>query len=106
VMAGVPKIMQGMLDHIAPTLKGGAPMLCGTVTLDVPESQIAEDLGRLQDDFPAVDIGSYPHFKNGELGVSVVLRARDEENLAAAQKALLAVLDARDVAYNIDKPVK
>ena len=84
VMAGVPKIMQGMLDGILPTLAGGAPVLSETVTCDCAESIIAKALGEIQGRYPDIDIGSYPQFKEGKHSVNVVLRGVDAEVLARA----------------------
>ena len=84
VMAGVPKIMQGMLDGILPTLAGGAPVLSETVTCDCPESVIAKALGEIQGRYPDIDIGSYPQFKEGQHSVNVVLRGVDADVLARA----------------------
>ena len=69
VMAWVPKIMQAMLDHVLATLQGGAVVLSRTVTCDLPESRIAEGLAEIQNRWAEVDIGSYPHFQDGNFGV-------------------------------------
>ncbi len=74
VMAGVPKIMEAMFDHILPQLKGGAPILSRTITCSMRESEVAGILTDVQDQYPDVDIGSYPHFKDGIAGLSVVVR--------------------------------
>src|SRR5690606_15742642 len=66
VMAGVPAIMRGMLQSIAPTLTPGRPVLSETVSASVGESLIAVRLGAIQADFPDVSIGSYPQM--GEHG--------------------------------------
>lgn len=95
VMAGVPKIMQAMFEGIAHTLTGGAPMLSLTVTSDLPEGTIAAALGVAQERFAAIEIGSYPFFRGGALGVSVVLRGTDAGALEAA--ALLVEELIRDL---------
>ena len=84
VMAGVPRIMQAMLDGILPELEFGHPILSNTVTCDLQESVIAEKLSIIQDKYPTVDIGSYPHFRLGALGLSLVLKSNDNDNLHAA----------------------
>ena len=88
VMAGVPNIMQVMLDAVSPRLKKGRPMLTRSVRVDVPEGDAAEGLGILQADHPHVQIGSYPFFQNKRLGTFVVLRSTDEAKLAACENAL------------------
>jgi len=88
VMAGVPRIMQVMLDAVAPRLAKGRPMLSRSVRVDVPEGDVAQGLAELQLAHPDVQIGSYPFFENKRLGTYVVLRSIDVEKLAAAENAL------------------
>ena len=88
VMAGVPRIMQVMLDAVSPRLAKGRPMLARSVRVDAPEGDVAPGLAELQATHPEVQIGSYPFFENKRLGTFVVLRAPDETKLEAAQKAL------------------
>lgn len=92
VMAGVPMIMQAMLDHILPELELGAPILSNTVTCNLPESAIAESLGNIQNKYKTVDIGSYPHFRAGELGLSVVLRSVDNTDLHHATEEVVHMM--------------
>jgi molybdenum cofactor synthesis domain-containing protein len=83
VMAGVPKIMQGMFDHVDRLIEGGPPMLSRTLKCNQKEGDIAADLTAIQKEFPEVDIGSYPHmFQTPSL--SLTLRAADEARLNAA----------------------
>lgn len=86
VMAGVPRIMQAMLDGILPSMQSGTPILSNTITCDLPESKIAETLGNIQKQYEMVDIGSYPHYRAGEMGLSLVLRATDNDNLHNATR--------------------
>lgn len=84
VMAGIPSIMQAMLDNILPTLKGGASVLSETLSFVIQESVIAPVLSKVQADHPDLDIGSYPYFKDGQHGVSVVIRGYDQGDIDAA----------------------
>jgi molybdenum cofactor synthesis domain-containing protein len=86
VMAGVPSIMQAMLDEIAPTLKTGAKMLSESVRADLREGDIGTELGAIAKVHAGVTIGSYPFFDD-KLGpnTNVVVRARDPAKLAAAK---------------------
>jgi molybdenum cofactor synthesis domain-containing protein len=84
VMAGVPRIMQVMLDAVMPRLAKGRPILTRSVRLDVPEGDAAPGLADLQAAHPAVQIGSYPFFENRRLGTYVVLRSAEAARLAAA----------------------
>lgn len=84
VMAGVPSIMQAMMDALAPTLKTGKKMLSETVAADMPESRIAERLAAIQDAHPQTLIGSYPKATDGKFTTQIVIRSRDEAILMAA----------------------
>ncbi len=88
VMAGVPRIMQVMLDAVAPRLAKGRPILTRSIRLDVPEGDAAPGLADLQASHPEVQIGSYPFFENKRLGTYVVLRATDADSLSAAVAGL------------------
>jgi molybdenum cofactor synthesis domain-containing protein len=93
VFAGVPAIMQAMLDEVAPTLKTGARMLSETVRADLREGDIGSELGAIARAHPEVTIGSYPFFdeKRGP-NTNVVVRARDADKLAAARAAVMEML--------------
>ena len=88
VMAGVPRIMQAMFDGIAPTLKGGDRVLSRTVTCDLGEGVIAAGLGAIAAQFPTLSIGSYPYFRAGKFGTSLVLRGTDAGPLDKATEAV------------------
>jgi molybdenum cofactor synthesis domain-containing protein len=85
VMAGVPAIMQAMLDGVTPRLKTGAKMLVETVEAgNLPEGLYAADLAEIAERHKGVSIGSYPAFVDGRFRNSIVLRSKDEAALAAA----------------------
>jgi molybdenum cofactor synthesis domain-containing protein len=93
VMAGVPSIMQAMLDEVAPKLKTGVRMLSETVRADAREGDIGTQLGEIAKTNPDVSIGSYPFFdpKHGP-NTNVVLRSRDSTKLASAKRAVEEML--------------
>jgi len=93
VMAGVPAIMQVMLDEVAPKLRTGMKMLSETIRADAKEGDVGTELGRIAAAFPQVAIGSYPFFddKTGP-NTNIVLRAADPQILAAAKAAVEAML--------------
>lgn len=88
VMAGVPSIMQAMMDAIAPTLKTGAKMLSKAVDADLPESRIAERLGEIQKEHADTMIGSYPRTNDGRFTTQIVVRSRNTTSLDAAVEAV------------------
>lgn len=92
VMAGVPRIMQSMLDDIIVGLEPGAPILSNTVTCGLGESAIAQDLAEIQNAYPAVEIGSYPHYRSGVLGLSLVLRSTNNDKLHEATGNVIAMI--------------
>jgi molybdenum cofactor synthesis domain-containing protein len=93
VMAGVPAIMQAMLDAAAPKLKTGVRMLSETVQADCREGDVGTELGEVAKAHPDVMIGSYP-FSDPERGpnTNIVVRARDPVRLAAAKAAVEIML--------------
>jgi molybdenum cofactor synthesis domain-containing protein len=93
VMAGVPSIMQAMLDEVAPKLKTGIRMLTESIRADAREGDIGTQLGDIAKANPQVAIGSYPFFdpQHGP-NTHVVLRARDAEKLTAAKAAVEEML--------------
>jgi molybdenum cofactor synthesis domain-containing protein len=95
VMAGVPRIMQAMLDNILKTIEHGVPMLSNTIVCDLPESKVADEMAALQAEFVGIEVGSYPHYRGGILGLSLVLRGTDPAPLAAATKRLVDVILAK-----------
>ncbi|MDQ2080026.1 molybdopterin-binding protein [Xanthobacteraceae bacterium Astr-EGSB] len=89
VMAGVPAIMQGMLDSIAPTLKTGKKMLSQSVRADLREGDIGSELAAVARAHPETMIGSYPFMDDaGRPNTNVVVRSRDSATLAEAVAAV------------------
>lgn len=95
VMAGVPSIMKAMFDFIRPLLKGGAPMLSSTITTTLTEGTIATQLGNIQAKHADVEIGSYPHIRDGKIGVCLVVRSVAESAIEAAAKDIRALIVAQ-----------
>lgn len=93
VMAGVPRIMQAMFDDVKDRLKRGKPVLSNTIACSLAESALAEGLSAIQDKYPTVSIGSYPHFRGGILGLSLVLRSSDNDMLDAATTDVISLVN-------------
>src|SRR5262249_14269962 len=94
VMAGVPSIMQAMLDEVAPKPKISVRMLSETVRAEAREGDIGVQLGEIAKANRGVAIGSYPFFdpQHGP-NTNVVLRARDAQKLAQAKRAVEDMLE-------------
>jgi molybdenum cofactor synthesis domain-containing protein len=92
-MAGVPSIMQAMLDAVAPTLKTGVKILSETVRANRREGDIGAPLAALAKSHPDVAIGSYPFWdENGQPNTNIVVRSRDAAKLAEAKAAVEQML--------------
>ena len=96
VLPGVPMIMQAMFDGITDRLTGGVPVLTENVVTGLTEGSIAAGLGEIQDKHPQVSIGSYPYFRKGRLGVNIVMRSTDREELKVTAEAVTSLIQKLD----------
>jgi molybdenum cofactor synthesis domain-containing protein len=94
VLAGVPEVMQVMLDDITPQLDTGAVMQTTTIKLNRAEGEVADIFAAHQKTFPDVTMGSYPSFSDGRISTQLVLRSTDSARLSAATSALELMLRA------------
>jgi molybdenum cofactor synthesis domain-containing protein len=94
VMAGIPAVMQGMLSTLKGALRGGAPVRARSVTVYLGESQIAAPLGRIQDRYPHIDLGSYPFSRETRYGTTLVMRGTHEGDLDAMLDEVVAMIVA------------
>lgn len=83
VMAGIPRVMQQMVDSLQGKLRGGAPVRSRSVTAYLAESQVARRLGQIQQQFEDIDLGSYPFHRDDRYGTTLVMRGTDETGLDA-----------------------
>jgi len=77
-LPGVPSILNSMLGGLKNKIKGGKKILNKTITLRTVESEIAGPLKKIQNKYKGIEIGSYPFFKQGKVGVSIVVRSTDK----------------------------
>ena len=101
VMAGVPKVMQGMLEGLRVRIKGGVVVTSRKLTIFAPESSLADGLGGLQAAHPAVSIGSYPFFPTGGKpgGAEIVMRGRDAAAVEEAYAALVLFAEQANLPH-------
>jgi molybdenum cofactor synthesis domain-containing protein len=93
VMAGIPSVMQAMLDHAATLIRTGAPMRIETLDAGgVPEGRYGDELGKLAAARPGVIIGSYPSFMDGKFRNHIVVRGKGADDVAEARAAVEAML--------------
>jgi molybdenum cofactor synthesis domain-containing protein len=102
VMAGVPSVMQAMMDEVAPKLVKGAKIISEIFdTHGLPEGGYAADLGALAKAFPNVSFGSYPRMIDGKFVNQIVLRTRDGALLAEAAVKTREMLEALMVRHRL-----
>lgn len=92
VLAGVPKIMQCMFDVLSERLYGGTPILTTSVSINLSESIFAAALGKLQQKYADISIGSYPHFHETLPVVTLVMRGNNPQDLEKIKKELVVIL--------------
>jgi molybdenum cofactor synthesis domain-containing protein len=103
VMAGVPSVMQVMLDSAASALETGEKIIAETIEAGgVPEGRYGTALGEVAAAHPEVAIGSYPAFLDGRFRNQIVVRGKDAEKIAAARAAVDAMLARLNAG---DKPL-
>jgi molybdenum cofactor synthesis domain-containing protein len=88
VMAGVPKVMNAMMDEISPQLAGGVKVISRTVRFEGGEGDIAKPLKAIQEQWPMLAVGSYPFESERGFNTNLVLRGRDETALGNAVAAV------------------
>jgi molybdenum cofactor synthesis domain-containing protein len=91
-MAGIPSVMQAMLDEVLPKLKTGAKLLSASVRADAKEGDVGTELGGIAKAHPETIIGSYPFVDERGPNTNIVVRARDAGKLAAAMAAVEGML--------------
>ena len=85
-LPGVPSILKSMLGELNSKIIGGKKILSKTMNLKTVESEIAEPLERVQNKFKNIEIGSYPFFRKGKVGVSIVIRSTEEKLISICYK--------------------
>jgi len=107
VLAGVPQIMRGMMDDVAPRMRPGRVVVARTVKVEgTGEGVIAAPLEAIAKAHPALSLGSYPFYSQGTYGANLVIRGRDEAEVAATVDELVAALKAASVANITRDPVE
>ena len=88
-LPGVPSILKSMLGGLTNKIVGGKPILSRTINLRTVESEIAKSLTQVQNNNKEVEIGSYPFFRAGKLGVSIVVRSTDKTKIENCNNEIL-----------------
>jgi molybdenum cofactor synthesis domain-containing protein len=96
-LPGVPSILKSMLGGLKNKIVGGEPIKSLTISLRTVESEIAESLTKVQDDNNEVEIGSYPFFQAGKLGVSIVVRSEDQSKIDKCNLQILKFVKEKKI---------
>ena len=96
-LPGVPSILKSMLGSLKNEIVGGDPILSHTISLKTVESEIAESLKKVQMQNNDVEIGSYPFFHAGKLGVSIVIRSEDQSKINDCSTQILKFVNEKKI---------
>ena len=96
-LPGVPSILKSMIGGLDNVLVGGDPVLSKTINLRTYESEIAESLTNVQNNNKDVEIGSYPFFRQGKLGVSIVLRSVNQNKINICSSQILDFISKKNI---------
>ena len=96
-LPGVPSILKSMLGGLKNRIVGGEPILSHTISLKTVESEIANSLSMVQDQNKDVEIGSYPFFHAGKLGVSIVLRSENQSRIDNCNSQILKFIKEKKI---------
>ena len=96
-LPGVPSILESMIGGLNNILIGGDPIINKTVSLRTVESEIARSITEIQNNNIDVEIGSYPFFKAGKLGVSIVIRSADQNKLDKCNSELMEFIKSANI---------
>ena len=96
-LPGVPSIMKSMLGGLKNKIVGGEPILSHTISLRTVESEIANSLTNVQDQNKDVEIGSYPFFHAGKLGVSIVIRSESQSKINVCNSQILEFVKQKKI---------
>tara|TARA_B100000287_G_scaffold115782_1_gene107733 strand:+ start:389 stop:1141 length:753 start_codon:yes stop_codon:yes gene_type:complete len=96
-LPGVPSILKSMIGGINNVLIGGDPIISKTINLRTYESEISKSLTNVQNNNKDVEIGSYPFFRQGKLGVSIVLRSVDQNMIDKCNLQILEFIKEKNI---------
>jgi len=96
-LPGVPSILKSMLGALKNKIVGGEPILSHTISLRTVESEIASSLTKVQNNNKDVEIGSYPFFHAGKLGVSIVIRSENQSEIDNCNSQILKFVEEKNI---------
>ena len=96
-LPGVPSILKSMVDGLKNNIKGGKKILSETISVNTVESEIAKSLEDVQNNFSNVEIGSYPFFRLGKVGVSIVMRSTEKNQIKDCAKQIQNFIHQKNI---------
>jgi molybdenum cofactor synthesis domain-containing protein len=97
-LPGVPSILISMIENCKKFLNKGLKVHSQTINLYTVESNIAKQLGLIQKKYKKfVDIGSYPFFRLGKIGVAIVIRSTYILKLKIVKKEILKLIISKKI---------
>ena len=96
-LPGVPSILKSMVDGIKDKIVGGDKILSKTISAHTVESEIAKSLEEVQTKFKNIEIGSYPFFRMGKIGVSIVIRSTKIDEVNNCSKKIIDLLNSKKI---------
>tara|TARA_B100000965_G_C19391008_1_gene668961 strand:- start:72 stop:821 length:750 start_codon:yes stop_codon:yes gene_type:complete len=96
-LPGVPSILKSMLGGLKNKIVGGQPILSHSINLRTVESEIASSLTNVQNQNKDIEIGSYPFFHAGKLGVSIVIRSEDQSKINNCKSQILEFVNKKNI---------
>ena len=96
-LPGVPSILKSMLGGLKNVISGGKPIISHTINLRTVESEIAKSLTTVQENNKDVEIGSYPFFRAGKVGVSIVIRSDEQSKIEVCNSQILKFVNQKKI---------
>ena len=96
-LPGVPSILKAMVDGLKNKIIGGKKILSKTISVSAVESEIAGSLEDIQNKFKNIEIGSYPFFKFGKIGVSIVMRSTEKNKIDDCSKQIVSFIQKKKI---------
>ena len=96
-LPGVPSILKSMLGELNNKIAGGKKFLSKTISIETVESEIAKSLESVQKKFKNVEIGSYPFFRLGKIGVSLVIRSTEKKQIDDCHKQIVDFIKKKEI---------
>ena len=96
-LPGVPSILKAMVEGLKNKIVGGKKILSKTISISTVESEIAKSLEDIQNKFKNIEIGSYPFFRLGKVGVSIVMRSTEKNQIDDCSKQIVSFIQKKKI---------